>query len=164
MRWPAHQLLHQTHPLALGQLGRVLQTAQGHHAQDLPVYATSHISASNSNPDDDRDLDDILFVDIPWMLDNRDSHDHKQISYLWPDSSQRFSRLFALGIDAYRMIPSLRRLMINPTESIKHNTGLLSVDKTGRVRRSLLMATYEKGRTRLLETPETLNPTPGLSP
>ena len=101
---------------------------------------------------------------IRTMLDNRDSHDHKQISYLWPDSSQRFSRLFALGIDAYRMIPSLRRLMINPTESIKHNTGLLSVDKTGRVRRSLLMATYEKGRTRLLEIPETLNPTPGLSP
>ena len=135
-----------------------------HHAQDLPVYSTSHISSSNSKPDDDRDLDDILFVDIPWMLDNRDSPDHKQISYLWPDSSQRFSRLFALGIDAYRMIPSLRRLMINPTESIKHNTGLLTVDKTGRVRRSLLMATYEKGRTRLLETPKTLNPTPGLSP
>ena len=135
-----------------------------HHAQDLPVYSTSHISASNSNPDDDRDLDDILFVDIPWMLNSRNSPDHKQISSLWPDSSQRFSRLFALGIDAYRMIPSLRRLMINPTESIGHNTGLLSVDKTGRVRRSLLMATYEKGRTRLLQTPDTLNPTPGLSP
>jgi outer membrane PBP1 activator LpoA protein len=135
-----------------------------HHAHDLPVYATSHISASNSNPDDDRDLDDILFVDIPWMLDSRDSLDHKQVNRLWPDSSQRFSRLFALGIDAYRMIPSLYRLKINPTESINHNTGLLSVDKTGRVKRWLLMATYEKGRTRLLQTPDTLNFSTRLPP
>ncbi|MGB5328585.1 MAG: penicillin-binding protein activator [Gammaproteobacteria bacterium] len=135
-----------------------------HHAQDLPVYATSHISSSNANPEDDRDLNEILFVDIPWMIDNRSNPDHQHVSRLWPDSSQRFSRLFALGIDAYRMIPSLRRLMINPTESIRHNTGLLSVDKTGRVKRSLLMATYEKGRTRLLQTPDTSNLVPGLPP
>ncbi len=124
-----------------------------HHAQDLPVYATSHISSSQSNPDDDRDLNEILFVDIPWMLDNRNNADYRQVNQLWPDESRRFSRLFALGIDAYRMIPSLRRLMINPAESQLHNTGLLSVDKNGRVKRSLLMATYEKGRARLIEKP-----------
>jgi hypothetical protein len=135
-----------------------------HRAQDLPVYATSHISASNSSPDDDRDLNEILFVDIPWMLDSRSSPDHKQVSRLWPDASQRFSRLFALGIDAYRMIPSLRRLMINPTESIAHNTGQLSVDRNGQVKRSLLMATYEKGRTKLLPTPDTTNLSTGILP
>jgi outer membrane PBP1 activator LpoA protein len=135
-----------------------------HHAQDLPVYATSHISASNGNPDDDRDLNEILFVDIPWMLNSRNSPDHKQVSRLWPDASQRFSRLFALGIDAYRMIPSLRRLMINPTESIAHNTGQLSVDRNGQVKRSLLMATYEKGRTKLLPTPDTTNLSTGILP
>ena len=135
-----------------------------HHAQDLPVYSTSHISSSNANPDDDRDLDEILFVDIPWMLDNRDNPDYRQISRLWPDASQRFSRLFALGIDAYRMIPSLRRLMINPEESLPHNTGKLSVDKTGRVKRSLMMATYEKGRAKLLEAPDTPGLVPGLPP
>ena len=135
-----------------------------HHAQDLPVYSTSHISSSNANPDDDRDLDEILFVDIPWMLDNRNNRDHQQISRLWPDESQRFSRLFALGIDAYRMIPSLRRLMINPEESLPHNTGKLSVDKSGRVKRSLMMATYEKGRAKLLEAPDTQDLVPGLPP
>ncbi|MCP4391067.1 MAG: penicillin-binding protein activator [Gammaproteobacteria bacterium] len=135
-----------------------------HHAQDLPVYATSHISSSTGKPDDDRDLNEILFVDIPWMLNNRNIPDHQQISRLWPDSSRHFSRLFALGIDAYRMIPSLRRLMINPEESLMHNTGQLSVDKTGRIRRSLLMATYKKGRAKLLKTPNTQNPSSGLPP
>ncbi len=135
-----------------------------HHAQDLPVYATSHISSSVGNPDDDRDLNEILFVDIPWMLNNRDNPDHKSISRLWPDTSQRFSRLYALGIDAYRMIPSLRRLMINPEESQLHNTGQLSIDSSGRVKRSLLMATYEKGRARMLRTPDTTGLSSGLPP
>ncbi len=135
-----------------------------HHAQDLPVYATSHISSSSGNPDDDRDLNEILFVDIPWMLNNRNNPDHKQISRLWPDSSQRFSRLFALGIDAYRMIPSLRRLMINPEESLTHNTGELTVDKNGRIKRSLLMATYKNGRAKLLETPKLQKLSTGLPP
>jgi outer membrane PBP1 activator LpoA protein len=128
-----------------------------HHAQDLPVYATSHISSSNGKPADDRDLNEILFVDIPWMLDNRNNVDYRQVKNYWPDDSQRFSRLFALGIDAYRMIPSLRRLMINPEEKLQHHTGLLSVDKTGRVKRSLLMATYKNGKAMLLETPNILN-------
>ncbi len=133
-----------------------------HHAQDLPVYATSHISSSSATAEADRDLNEILFVDIPWMLDNRNNHDHRQISRLWPAESQRFSRLFALGIDAYRVIPSLRRLMINPGEAQLHNTGLLSVDENGRIKRSLLMATYEQGRARMLETPEQPAPSSGL--
>ncbi|MFT4608879.1 MAG: outer membrane PBP1 activator LpoA protein [Gammaproteobacteria bacterium] len=127
-----------------------------HHAQDLPVYATSHISSSNANADDDRDLNDILFVDIPWMLDNKNNQDHQNISKLWPDSSKRFSRLFAFGIDAYRLIPSLRRLMINPQGSMLQHTGALSVDSNGRVKRSLLMATYENGKAKLLKAPAQL--------
>ena len=121
-----------------------------HRAQTLPVYATSHISSSSGNSDSDRDLDEILFVDIPWMLDNSQSKDYRQVRKLWPDASKRFSRLFALGIDAYRMIPSLRRLMINPDESELLNTGRLSVDKYGRVRRALLMATFQKGVSQIL--------------
>jgi outer membrane PBP1 activator LpoA protein len=121
-----------------------------HHAQDLPVYATSHIASTKQDADKDRDLDEIQFVDIPWMLSQQKNRDYAEISKLWPDESSRFSRLFALGIDAYRLIPSLRRLMINPDESISHHTGVLSVDKNGRIHRQLLMATYEKGLARLL--------------
>jgi len=135
-----------------------------HHAQDLPVYATSHISSSNATADEDRDLNEILFVDIPWMLDNSNNRDYRQINHYWPQESQRFSRLFALGIDAYRITRSLRRLMLNPEESQQHNTGMLSVDKAGRVKRSLLMATYRNGRARLLQTPDALQQSGVSSP
>jgi len=135
-----------------------------HHAQDLPVYATSHISSSGASPDDDRDLNEILFVDIPWMLDNSDNRDYREVNRYWPQESQRFGRLFALGIDAYRIIRSLRRLMLNPEESQQHYTGLLSVDKSGRVKRSLLLATYENGKARLLPAPNGFKPPAASSP
>jgi outer membrane PBP1 activator LpoA protein len=125
-----------------------------HRAQTLPVYATSHVSSSSGNADDDRDLNGIQFLDIPWLLDNSGNRDYKNVSKIWPGDSKRLGRVYALGIDAYRVIPALRRLMINPNESELRNTGQLSVDKDGRVRRSLLLATYENGLPRLLDQPE----------
>ena len=124
-----------------------------HRAQTLPVYATSSISSTDGNSEDDRDLNGIQFLDIPWLLDNAKNRDFKNISELWPDGSKRLGRLYALGIDTFRMIPALRRLMINPGESELRNTGQLIVDNEGRVRRSLLLATYEKGLPMLLEQP-----------
>ncbi len=73
-----------------------------HHAQDLPVYATSHISSSNANPDDDRDLNEILFVDIPWMLDNRNNPDYRQVKHLL---ARRKPALQPLVCTRHRRIP-----------------------------------------------------------
>ncbi len=122
-----------------------------HHAKDLPVYATSSISSSVSNADADRDLNGIQFVDTPWALDNSNNSDYQNIMQLWPKQNQRYARFFALGLDAYRLIPSLRRLMVNPQENVKLNTGTISVDSNGRVHRELLLATYEKGLARVLK-------------
>jgi len=122
-----------------------------HHAQNLPVYATSHISSSNANSDADRDLNDILFVEIPWVMEHESNKDYLNISKLWPDSSNRFSRLYALGIDAYRLIPSLHRLKANPQKSVLQNTGVLTINDKGQVKRSLFIATYKKGSAKLLK-------------
>ncbi|MDJ0881644.1 MAG: penicillin-binding protein activator [Gammaproteobacteria bacterium] len=122
-----------------------------HHAKDLPVYATSSISSSISNPDADRDLDQIQFVDTPWALDNVNNEDYQNIMKLWPQQNQRYAKFFALGLDAYRLIPSLRRLMVNSEENIALNTGTITVDKEGRVHRQLILATYEKGRAQILK-------------
>ncbi len=116
-----------------------------HRAQTLPVYATSHISSSEIDSVKDRDLDDILFVDAPWMLERTNNPEFASINELWPNSVQRFGRLYALGMDAYRIIPSLRRLLVKPEESVVLNTGELTVEQTGWVRRSLVLATYQRG-------------------
>ena len=121
-----------------------------HHAKDLPVYATSSISSSISDPDADRDLDEILFVDTPWALDNANNPDFQAIRDLWPQASERYAKFFALGLDAYRLIPSLRHLMINPDQSRAMNTGRISVDSRGQIHRNLMLATYQRGVARPL--------------
>ena len=122
-----------------------------HHAKDLPVYSTSGISSSNADPDADRDLDGIQFVDTPWTLQPEQNADYQAVAQLWPKLSQRYAKFFALGIDAYKMIPSLRRLMVNGSETLPLNTGTISVDKNGRVSRELMLATYEKGRAQVVK-------------
>ena len=121
-----------------------------HHARGLEVYATSSISSSISDPDADRDLDDIIFVDTPWALTNTTNPDFAAIKKLWPKQSERYARFFAMGIDAYTLIPSLRRLLITPEEKIVLNSGTVSVDKNGRVHRELILATYKRGRAEIL--------------
>lgn len=116
-----------------------------HYAQDIQVYATSHISTSKKSADNDRDLNGIHYVDIPWTLKSQQIKEQRDIEQLWPTLNKTHSRLFALGIDAYRLIPQLQRLKLNPDESYSGLTGELSIDQYGRVHRSLLLATYRKG-------------------
>jgi outer membrane PBP1 activator LpoA protein len=126
-----------------------------HHAIDLPVYATSSIASSISDPDADRDLNGILFIDTPWTLNNTRNPDFAAINKLWPKRSERYARFFALGIDAYKLIPSLRRLLIKPQENMALNSGTISVDSNGRIHRQLVLATYKKGRAQLIQQPKT---------
>jgi len=124
-----------------------------YHAIDVPVYATSSISSSINNPDADRDLNGITFINTPWALNNKNNPDFAAIHKLWPDQSERYAKFFALGLDAYKMIPSLRRLLINPQEKIALNSGSISLDDKGRIHRELIPASYKKGRIVILEKP-----------
>ncbi|MBC8210952.1 MAG: penicillin-binding protein activator [Gammaproteobacteria bacterium] len=122
-----------------------------HHAKDLPVYTTSSISSGVNDQDADRDLNETLFVDMPWSLKQQENSDYIAVKKLWPEQSEQYSRFFALGIDAYKLIPSLRRLLINPEEKINLNTGTITVDSSGRVHRELLLATFNNGQAELLK-------------
>lgn len=117
-----------------------------HYAQDIQVYATSHITSSKKSADKDRDLNGVLYIDMPWSLKSNQLNEFNEINEQWPALNKTHGRLFALGIDAYRIIPKLKRLQINDKESFQGLTGKLSVDKFGRVHRALLLATYTKGK------------------
>lgn len=119
-----------------------------HYAQDIQVYGTSHITNSNAkkSADRDRDLNGVYYVDMPWNLRSNDIIETKEIAKHWPTLTKTHGRLFALGIDAYHLIPRLRRLIINSDESYNGLTGNLKIDSQGRVHRELLLATYLKGK------------------
>ncbi|MEO8331806.1 MAG: penicillin-binding protein activator [Gallionella sp.] len=69
----------------------------------LPIYATSRVFAGNTDTLINYDLNEIHFVDMPWLL----QADHPAVM-VYPRASPPLSideeRLYALGIDAYRLI------------------------------------------------------------
>lgn len=124
-----------------------------HYASDLPVYATSHIYAGLGNPSVDRDLNQVIYCDMPWTLgtENPEPELHNKIDKLFPNESRRLPRLTALGIDAYRIIPNLKRLAARPDEYYSGLTGNLSMNDSRRIFRELKWARFVNG------TPQVLN-------
>lgn len=72
----------------------------------LPIFATSRVFAGNINTLLNYDLDGIRFVDMPWLL----QVDHPAVM-IYPRATPPLSidqeRLYALGIDAYRLVQLL---------------------------------------------------------
>ncbi len=123
-----------------------------HRAGGLPVLATSHLYSGTPNPGADGDLDGVRFADMPWVLTpgEADPETQDRIAGLWPERHQRFRRLFALGVDAYRLVPHLGRMAARPATRVEGVTGRLGLDADYRVHRELTWARFQDGLPRPL--------------
>ena len=126
--------------------GRLIRPALlYHYAEDLPVFATSAIFEDDPKANG-RDLDGLVFADMPWVIDPQASTQTVQRAYAqhWPSRVSRRGRLYALGYDAYRMIPEL--LNSDPmTEPWLGVTGRLSLGTGNQIRRELDVAVIRGG-------------------
>jgi len=115
-----------------------------HYAGRVPTYATSAIYQEGSRGNSD--LNGIIFPDIPWILapDEEMKHVRAMMARYWPVQAERRPRLFALGFDAYRLIP----LLHTGNENLRRNgaTGNLYLDSSGRVHRELPFARIRAGQ------------------
>lgn len=124
-----------------------------HHAGDLPVLATSHLYSGEANPDTDRDMDGIVFCDMPWLLDDNSPQQALRQGDAAELQSHRgqLQRLVALGVDAYHLVPLLPMLENHAYEHYRGETGKLTVTPDNRVERQLLWAQFTRGRPQLQE-------------
>lgn len=116
-----------------------------HYAGDLPVYATSHIFTGKENRYKDRDMDDVIFCDTLWTLDDTAYPLKRKIRKLWPEQESNYTRLYALGIDAYQLIPQVEHLQKFAHERFNGATGLIHVNGQGQLFRQLKWAQFDKG-------------------
>jgi len=129
---------------AAGQARQLKPALNFNYAADLPVFATSHVYAGTPAADIDSDLNGIRFVDIPWVLDQQ-SPLHQDAERVWPGGHGRYERLFALGIDAYRLHTRLAMLQSLPESFLPGVTGQLSLDEQQRLVRELQWAWFSRG-------------------
>ena len=118
-----------------------------HHAGDVPVYSTSHVFTASSDPATNRDMEGLLFCDIPWVLDQEGqwAEERRNLQSVWPTRSQRYQRLFALGFDAYQVIPWLDILNIPGFAHYPGATGVLTLDQDKQLHRALEWAQLRNG-------------------
>lgn len=124
-----------------------------HHAIDLPVYTTSHSFSGAINADLDRDMDGVLFSGIPWTLRQHPiaMEIKNQIEQIWPGEAKLYTRLYALGIDAYNIIGKLGELERDPAAFFAGETGDLYLDTHKRLQRRLTWAKFERGIPKLID-------------
>ncbi|WP_133491489.1 penicillin-binding protein activator [Alcanivorax sp. 24] len=132
--------------------GRQVKPALNYHyARYLPVHSTSYIYGGIPDPRRDQDLDRVQFVDMPWVL-NPDQRLEEMATANWPDGHGRYTRLFAMGVDAFRLQARLPMLNSAPGSTLSGATGVLHLDGQ-RVVRELQWATFKGGLPSPLLTP-----------
>jgi len=124
-----------------------------YRASTLPVYSTSRVYTGHPDSAKDADMNGIIFCDMPWTLESGGNWDHLQqaVTRYWPANTSRYARLYALGIDAYRVIPYLGQLNDSMFEAYHGVTGNLSLDNEGKIHRTLRCAKFRNGQPILLE-------------
>lgn len=121
----------------------ILPQLKFHHASDLQVYSTSHAFSGVIDNSADRDINQLVYCDIPWVLE--DNKLKSAIIKNWPQTSKHYSRLYALGADAYHLIPYLGRLKARSEERFSGYTGNLLLDPLLRIHRELIFAQFISG-------------------
>jgi outer membrane PBP1 activator LpoA protein len=118
-----------------------------HRASRVPIYATSHVYTGSPDKARDIDLNGILFCDTPWTLDKSSSWQHikQSINTQWPESARKYSRLYAMGIDAWQIIPYLGQLGSGMFNEYPGVTGNLILDNERRLHRELRWARFRNG-------------------
>jgi len=122
-------------------------------APGLRVMATSHVYSGGFEPVRDRALVGLEFVDIPWMLGlgGRGPLSRHQLMAGMTRDPDPLARLYAMGMDAYRLAPRLADLKAHPDSFYPGQTGALSVDASGHIRRRLTLARFTPEGPRALE-------------
>ncbi|MBD3670906.1 MAG: penicillin-binding protein activator, partial [Gammaproteobacteria bacterium] len=129
-------------------------------ADELPVYATSQIYSLSMNRRMTRDMDGILFSDMPWMLGTSQGAQglRQALNKSFSIEQSPNIRLYAFGVDAYRVLPILRNLQLSPFERYEGATGYLHVNKQRHIERELEWAFFNGGEvqpiTELVTEPE----------
>jgi outer membrane PBP1 activator LpoA protein len=129
-----------------------------YYAANVPVYSSSHVYSGEQDPTLDRDMDGITFCDMPWVFSGGDDREPnwKLFTHIWHSNALPFKRLYAMGVDAYRLISHLKQMRDNPQAHFNADTGNLYLDSANRIHRQLLWARFRGGKPVLIDN----NPPP----
>ncbi|NNJ90542.1 MAG: ABC transporter substrate-binding protein [Gammaproteobacteria bacterium] len=125
---------------------------QFHHAINLPIYTTSHAWQGFINFDKDRDIEGILFPDMPWLLadEGEEALSLGSFKHLTRQKRSNSFRLVAMGIDSYQLPGHLARLQNSELEAHDGKTGQLYMDQLNKLHRQLIWAQMKNSKPQVI--------------
>jgi outer membrane PBP1 activator LpoA protein len=120
-----------------------------HYRPNTPVLSTANVYTGIPSPLKDQDLNGIIFCDMPWVLEESGAVQEKrqQAEQFWSKSDKEAPRLFALGIDAFRIAAQWNAFVSEAGLNLSGMTGQLSLDKrTHQVHRHLSCSRFVDGQ------------------
>ncbi len=119
--------------------------------KQVPVYATSRSMDYDSGKNQWRDLQNVHFIDMPWLMPSHKWQPLEQeVQQAWENQNTMQKRLFAFGFDAYQLLPQLG--MLNTLKYLSHDglTGNLSLNQRGEVVRTQPQAIIRNEKVKML--------------
>ena len=135
------------------QAQQIKPTLNFQYAGDVPVYATSQEFSASGDKNQYNDMNGIMFCETPWLLNTTDPL-RNQVATQWPQANGSLGRLYAMGVDAYRLAPRLGQLKALPDTRIDGLSGNLGMSPSQRIERQMPWAKFVSGQIeRLPDTP-----------
>lgn len=115
----------------------------------LPTYGTSQLFVGNDDALTNYDLNGIRFVDMPWLL----QPDHPEV-LAYPHATATLAadkeRLYALGIDAYRLVQLMLARKLETSLPLNGVTGQIQLD-SHTLQRTAVAGVFSQGRAQSTE-------------
>ncbi len=111
----------------------------------LPIYASSRSYLIGETKSQKRDLNDLTFTEMPWLVKDT----NKQATKIYEQVSEnhtQLKKLFAFGYDAKHLIPLLSQLDILSGLEVSGLTGKLRLDEKNTIKRYLDWSRYQQGK------------------
>lgn len=111
----------------------------------IPVFATSYSYQHQLNKNSIRDLRNLVFVDMPFLMPTQRSGKlAAQVDLIWNNPPSSFLRLFAFGYDAFQFSEQMQQLAYFSQTELQGLTGKLSVNNQKEVIRGLPNAVIQQ--------------------
>ena len=122
-----------------------------HDAGDIPAYATGRVFSGQPDPARNRDLDGLRFPTTRWQVEHDEPDDLPAIESL---RGGNLAALFALGQDAWNVLPWLELMHRDPTFRFPGQSGEYADARLGTLYREPAWAVFRNGRPAALVTDE----------
>ena len=116
-------------------------------AHKVPIYSTSQIFTGTPDAINDRDISNVAFADVPWLVDDSDALEVQRQKFETPwTNANALDRIFAMGVDSYNLI--YRVALLRDIEEARYHgvTARLQIGPKRKIIRESAWVMFEDGQ------------------